>query len=226
MPEFDRFAHNYDDDLNAGLSVTGENKQFFSRERMLWLRHRVKALELQISTVIDFGCGPGSTTPLLQEAFDGADVFGLDVSTELLDVARTHYGRPGIAFMTPDAWPPHLTVDLVYSNGVFHHIDPALRPACLRFIGRALRPGGVFALWENNPWNPGTRFVMSRIPFDRNAIMLSARQAVRLLSAAGLTPTSVDHTFIFPRALKTLRPLEPFLAGWPLGAQYQVLARR
>ena len=26
-----------------------------------------------------------------------------------------------------------------------------------RFV-RALRPGGLFALWENNPWNPGTRW--------------------------------------------------------------------
>ena len=86
--------------------------------------------------------------------------------------------------------------------------------------------GGVLALWENNPWNPGTRFVMSRIPFDRDAVMLSARQAVHLVSGAGLTPMTIDHAFIFPRALNALRPLESWLAGWPLGGQYQVLARR
>jgi hypothetical protein len=56
--------------------------------------------------------------------------------------------------------------------------------------------------------------------------MLSARQEVRLLRGAGLKPLCVDHAFIFPRALKALRPLEPWLAGWPLGGQYQVLARR
>jgi hypothetical protein len=26
-----------------------------------------------------------------------------------------------------------------------------------------MRPGGVVALWENNPWNPATRYVMGRI---------------------------------------------------------------
>ena len=226
MPEFDYFARSYDDDLNAGLSITGEDKHFFARERLLWLRRRIKALQLEIAAVMDFGCGPGNATPLLREAFDGAHVFGLDVSTELLDVAKAQYGGPGITFLTPDAWPADLAVDLVYCNGVFHHIDPALRPDCVKFIGRALRPGGVFALWENNPWNPGTRFVMNRVPFDSGAITLTARQAVRLVSAAGLTPTSVDHAFIFPRVLKALRPLEPWLAGWPLGGQYQVLARR
>jgi SAM-dependent methyltransferase len=226
MAEFDRFAQSYDDDLNAGLSVTGEEKHFFSRERLLWLRRRLQALDVTVTTVMDFGCGPGSTTPLLREAFNSARVFGVDVSTELLEVARAGQAQSGITFLTPDAWPADLSVDLVYSSGVFHHIDPAERPGSLAFIGRVLRPGGVFALWENNPWNPGTRLVMSRIPFDRDARMLSARQAVRLLRGAGLTPLCVDHAFIFPRALKALRPLERWLAGWPLGGQYQVLARR
>ncbi|HEY9462623.1 MAG TPA: class I SAM-dependent methyltransferase [Vicinamibacterales bacterium] len=226
MSGFDRFARSYDADLNAGLSVTGEDKHFFARERLLWLRRRLQSLDVHITTVMDFGCGPGSTTPLLREAFDGARVFGVDVSTELLDIARADHTDPDVTFMTPDSWPSHLTVDLVYSSGVFHHIDPEQRPHSLNFISRSLRNGGVFALWENNPWNPGTRFVMSRIPFDHDAVTLSARQAVRLLNSAGLTTLAVDHAFIFPRALKRLRPLEPWLAGWPLGGQYQVLATR
>jgi SAM-dependent methyltransferase len=226
MPEFDRFARSYDDDLNAGLSVTGEDKHFFARARLQWLCRRLRSAKIHISTIMDFGCGLGDTTPLLRDAFDGARVFGVDVSTELLDVARAEQANTGVTFMTPDAWPSNLAVDLVYSSGVFHHIHPEQRPDCLAFISRSLRHGGVFALWENNPWNPGTRFVMSRIPFDRDAVMLSAREAVRLLSGAGLTPMTIDHAFIFPRALKALRPLEASLARWPLGGQYQVLARR
>jgi hypothetical protein len=61
---------------------------------------------------------------------------------------------------------------------------------------------------------------------DRDGVLLTARQAVRLLDGAGLQPLAFDHTFIFPRALKVLRPLEPWLVGWPVGGQYQVLARR
>ena len=104
-------------------------------------------------------------------------------------------------------------VDLAYSNGVFHHIDRRDRADCLRFVRHALRPGGVFALWENNPWNPGARLVMRRIPFDRDAVLLTARQAVRLLDGAGLQPLAVDHAFIFPRALKVLRDV-PAPAGF------------
>ena len=48
--------------------------------------------------------------------------------------------------------------------------------AALPFVGLfALLTGGVLALFENNPWNPGTRLVMKRIPFDRNAQTISPR---------------------------------------------------
>ena len=47
------------------------------------------------------------------------------------------------------------------------------------------RPAGYFALFENNPWNPGARLVMRRIPFDRDAIMLSPRHAARMLILSG-----------------------------------------
>ena len=80
------------------------------------------------------------------------------------------------------------------------------------------------ALWENNPWNPGTRYVMSRIPFDRDANLVWPHQARRMLREAGLRVLRSDYLFIFPRWLKRLRFLESFLSGFPLGAQYQVLA--
>ena len=66
---------------------------------------------------------------------------------------------------------------------------------------------------------------MSRIPFDRDAITISSREAQRLLRSAGLDVVRTDFQFLFPRALKALRRLEPAAARLPLGAQYQVLAR-
>src|SRR6059036_11455 len=41
------------------------------------------------------------------------------------------------------------------------------------------------SFWENNPWNPGTRLVMSRIPFDRDAVPLSPPEVRRLVLTAG-----------------------------------------
>jgi hypothetical protein len=89
-----------------------------------------------------------------------------------------------------------------------------------------LQPGGFFAFWENNPWNPGTKIVMSRIPFDRDAITLSYLEARQMLKRAGFQVLRTDFLFIFPRFLRWLRPLETLVARIPFGAQYQILCRK
>jgi hypothetical protein len=86
-----------------------------------------------------------------------------------------------------------------------------------------LRPGGFFAFWENNPWNPGTRWIMSRTPIDRDAITISPREARKLLHSADFRVLSVDSLFYFPRSLGWFRPLEKVLTRLPLGGQYLVL---
>ena len=112
-----------------------------------------------------------------------------------------------------------LGTNLAFCNGVFHHIPPAQRPGALDYIRRSLKPGGLFALWENNPWNPGTRYVMSRIPFDSDAILVWPRQARALLRTAGFDILRTDFLFVFPRALRSLRGFEASLSRLPLGAQ-------
>jgi hypothetical protein len=67
---------------------------------------------------------------------------------------------------------------------------------------------------------------MSRIPFDRDAQLMTSRDAVKLLLEQGFNPLRVDYVFVFPRILGALRPLEARLSAWPLGGQYQLLTRR
>ena len=94
-------------------------------------------------------------------------------------------------------------------------------------IHRVLRPGGQFALFENNPFNPGTRMVMHCIPFDREARPLRPREAQRLLQGGGFSFLYPPRfLFYFPRSLAFFRPIESLLARIPLGAQYYVLARK
>jgi SAM-dependent methyltransferase len=108
-------------------------------------------------------------------------------------------------------------------NGVFHHIEPPERPAAVRAIFKSLAPGGHFALFENNPWNPGTRMVMRRIPFDRDAVTLSHLETRTLLRQGGFKISgSTRFLFYFPRFIRFMRIIEPALTGLPLGAQYYV----
>src|SRR5215471_13183699 len=155
--EFDQFADSYDDDLNRALSVSGEGKEFFARGRINWLARRLRP-DQQVHTVLDYGCGTGDATTLLRELLGCKDIIGLDVSVRSLEHARRKHGSDQCRFLTFDEYTPQGSIDVVYCNGVFHHIPVAQRETAVDYVYRCLRPGGMFALWENNPWNPGTRY--------------------------------------------------------------------
>jgi SAM-dependent methyltransferase len=225
-PRFDSYAEAYDDALQQGLSVSGEGREFFARERVELLRARLARVGAQPRRVLDFGCGTGDTAPLLDAALTPERIIGVDTSERSIALARRRFGSERVEFSPFGRFTPAGDQDLVYCSGVFHHVPPEERPGVVDFIARALRPGGFLALWENNPWNPGARYVMHRIPFDRDAVMLSHRETVRILRAGGFDVAEVDFLFIFPRVLAFLRPIERAVTRLPLGAQYQVLCRK
>jgi SAM-dependent methyltransferase len=223
---FDGYAAEYDAALQQGLSVSGEAKEYFARGRISWLAKLLTRTGEEPQSVLDFGCGTGTSSRLLREIFPRAEVLGLDVSAKSLDVARQLHGDLRIKFASTSECRPEERFHLVFCNGVFHHIPLRERTLAVDFIFRSLRRGGVFAFWENNPWNPGARIVMKRIPFDRDAIPLSPFNALRLLRAGGLQTVRTDFLFIFPRILRCFRGIEPLLSRLPLGAQYQILCRK
>jgi SAM-dependent methyltransferase len=223
--EFDAYATGYHTALDKGLSLSGEDSAFFAKGRVDWLRHRLGQLGHTSATVLDYGCGTGSTVPLLLGLPGVQRVIATDASDALLETATREHLTDRVTFV-PLSAPLTGVADLVYCNGVFHHIPPAHRADAVAFVVRALRPGGLFAFWENNPWNPGTRMIMRRIPFDRDAVMLTPAAARRLLVDGGLAVVGTDFRFYFPASLRRLRPLEPHLRRLPLGAQYLVLARK
>jgi SAM-dependent methyltransferase len=226
-PEFDRYAADYDAALERGLSISGEGKDYFARERLLHLARCLERLGFRPDRALDFGCGIGSTAPMFLEVFpELRRLVGIDVSAQSLDVARRLNGESRVEFRLMSEHSPRGDLDLAYCNGVFHHLPPERRAGYVREIHDGLRPGGLFALFENNPWNPGTRYVMRRISFDRDAITLSPPTAQRLVAAGGFELVRTDFLFLFPRALSWLRPLERVVRKLPLGAQYLVLGRK
>jgi SAM-dependent methyltransferase len=223
---FDKYAAEYDNALSQGLSVSGETKNYFARRRIEWLRDRLQKDMACVDHIMDYGCGTGSSAPLLSEILGANALVGTDKSVESLQIATHNFGSKTATFLRFDEYQPDGRFDLVYCNGVFHHIALSERAAAVNYIFRSLRPGGYFAFWENNPWNPGTRLVMSRIPFDRDAITITARGARALVRSGGFEILRTDFLFIFPNILNSLRWIEPFCTSFPLGAQYLVLCRK
>lgn len=109
--------------------------------------------------ILDLGCGAGATSAALARAV-GPDghVTAIDVSPDLLAVARTRPGADGVSFIEGDAgrWPFEAeNFDALFSRfGCMFFDEPV--PAW-RNLHRALRPGGrvVLVVWraaELNPW--------------------------------------------------------------------------
>jgi SAM-dependent methyltransferase len=222
---FDEFAADYDAALGQGLSVTGEEKDYFAHGRIAWLARCLRTLGERPRHVLDYGCGTGSSSKLALDLLGPESVVGVDNSARSVEIARQVHGTLNFDFLLPGDYPAEEKLDLVYCNGVFHHIPRDQRAEAVQYIFDRLKPGGLFSLWENNPWNLGTRLVMSRIPFDRDAITLDCFEARRLLRSR-FEIVRTDFLFIFPRVLSKLRAVEPYLSQLPLGGQFQVLCRK
>ncbi len=209
--------------LERGLRLSGESRDYFMAGRVRDLRAQLGGFEPR--RVLDFGCGIGDTAAHLAQVFPAAQVLGVDTAPNAIEHARRLHGGERVRFALLRDFAEENAFDLCYANGVFHHIRPAERLGVVRTLHRALVSGGRFALMENTPWNPGTRWVMARIEFDRDAVPVGPGEVRRLLREGGFAHTSRPRfLFVFPRALRWLRFLEPWFASLPLGAQYYVVA--
>lgn len=154
--------------------------------------------------VLDIGCGAGQTTREAARAAAQGEAVGVDVSAEMLEVARRRSAAEGlrnVAFEQADAqshiFPP-ASFDLCISRfGVMFFADPA---AAFANIGRALRPGArlVWMVWqsrERNAWSGAIRQALG----TETAVSAGAPDpyslgdpsvATELLSTAGFT--SID----------------------------------
>lgn len=112
---------------------------------------------------------------------------------------------------------------MVFSACVFHHIPAEKHEGLLWEICRVLRPGGLFLVFEHNPYNPLTVCAVNSCPFDENAVLIDANTFCKRVTAAGFASVQYTYRIFFPRILRPLRIIEPLLGWLPIGAQYYVV---
>jgi SAM-dependent methyltransferase len=225
--DFDRYGDRYRDAVERSISFSGADLDFFTRakvETLLELSEAVGApSELAFA---DIGCGTGETDRFLGGRV--GSLAGVDVSPAMLEQARRQ--NPWAEYRSyaeGDALPlADGGFDVCFAICVFHHVPPPQRPALLEEMRRICRPGGLIALIEHNPLNPLTRKAVRGCEFDRDAELLTRREATRLLSDAGLPAPAGRYIEFFTRDGRLLRGIESRLRWMPLGAQYAVFARR
>src|SRR6266849_2533305 len=115
---FDEFAADYDAALGQGLSVTGEEKDYFAHGRIAWLARCLRILGESPRHVLDYGCGTGSSRKLALVLLGPKYVVGVDNSARSLEIARQAYDSPNLEFLLPEDYAAAERLDLVYCNGV------------------------------------------------------------------------------------------------------------
>lgn len=221
--EFDEYARlSYD----AGMDVSCKKKLGGTQDVFIRMKARLLRRicpELEDTRLLDFGCGDGLMLEILRSEVKGAALSGCDISRKMLVLAgrRPSLASVSLALMEASQIPfTEDSFDVVTASCVFHHIPPMERLCSLREVFRVLRPGGRFVLFEHNPWNPLTTFVVKRTPIDRNAVLLSAHHASQLLCSTGFESVRVRHFVFFPPRFKFLWKAEDYLSWIPIGGQY------
>jgi SAM-dependent methyltransferase len=224
--EFDQYARDYEamqrDPLRHSFSQDGT---FFFERKWLLIRSYLTSLGLDPSSMhwLDIGCGKGELLRLGRP--EVASITGCDVSTGMLALCPDIDSRP---MTDPRRIPfPDQSFDFLTAVCVYHHVPPLERAPLTLEAARVLRPGGVFAIIEHNPVNPATRLIVSRLAMDRNAILLGAWEARRLLREAGFANLNTSYFLYLPeKPFRMFSGLEKALKRVPLGGQDAVFARR
>lgn len=142
---FDRWADTYDQDVESG----GECFQRY--DEILATVVQVAKIRSD-SKVLDIGVGTGNLARLCAEL--GADVLGLDPFKGML--AKAEAKLAGLSNVQL-AWceDPFLSLpcddasfDAIVSTFAFHHVLHEEKPAAVRELKRALKPGGVIAIGD------------------------------------------------------------------------------
>lgn len=122
------------------------------RERFQCIVKLIRATQPSNPRILDLGCGPGSLTFELANAFPQAEIWALDFDTTLLALARLRFAdNPWVKFIQHDirdrGWlrQVHQNFHAVVSSTALHWLSPLHLEAVYFQIRRVLEPNGLFA---------------------------------------------------------------------------------
>ncbi len=174
--------------------------------KLRWAR-RVRMLSSHLKpgmTVLELGCGTGSFTREL--ARSDAEVVAIDVSPELLEIARANCSAPNVQYQIQNAYAlnyPEGAFDSIVGSSVLHHLEVE---AAIRDMYRVLKPGGTIYFTEPNMLNPQIA-IQKNIPWIKRRLGDSPDETAffrwplqRLLEQTGYRNVRIDpFDFLHPK---------------------------
>lgn len=143
--------------LNPGAVVSYDPiTQYVLPPNETWVRQdAIERINGTPRRILDLGCGTGSTTLLLKQAFPQAQVIGLDLSPYMLVMANHKARTAGLNIQwchgNAEATSlPNASFDLVTASLLFHETPSTVVQSILRECFRLLMPGGEVVILDGN----------------------------------------------------------------------------
>lgn len=227
MAEFDQYGSAYDDRISRAVKLSGQEHDFFLQVKAEVLAELLGQPSHECDVrVLDVGCGNGRLHGFLLSAAPSIKLTGIEVAAGFVEPARE--ANPDVRYDLYDGRRlPYedATFDAAFTVCVLHHVSPARWPDFVTELRRVVRPGGLVAVFEHNPLNPVTTYIVRTCPIDRDAVLLRAARLDALLRGAGLCATRHEFILFTPFKSPIFRRLDRLMSWLPLGAQYVSSAR-
>ena len=225
--EFDEFANEYRSIHSENIKISGADSFYFAEMKVKLLT----AFEKNTSfNVLDIGCGDGVTQLFMLKYFSDWDITGIDVSEKSIEAALERK-LPRVSFSTYNGTQISFgdkTFDIIFMAGVLHHVEYSLHQTILKEVYRILKNQGRFYIFEHNPLNPLTRYLVNTCVFDTDARLLKSSYTIKTLKKENFTRVKIFFIIFFPRKgfLSKLIFLEKYLQWVPFGGQYFIQAKK
>ena len=199
--------------------------------KLRWAR-RVKMLSNHLRpgmSVLELGCGIGYFTREL--ARSGADIVAIDVSPELLEIAKVDCAAENVRYEIQNACAlsyPDAVFDSVVGSSVLHHLE--IKEA-LHEIYRVLKSGGTIYFTEPNMLNPQIA-IQKNIPWIKRKLGDSPDETAffrwplqRSLERTGFCDVRIDpfdflHPKTPPSIVNRLNALGRFFERMPVASEF------
>jgi SAM-dependent methyltransferase len=175
--------------------------------------------ELTELDVLDLGCGVGVYHPELNGRF--RELHGLDISEQSIRIASEKH--PWVRYETYDGIQLPYKSDrfsIVFAVCVMHHVPPMQWGLVMTELYRVIKPNGLLLIFEHNPYNPVTQYIVKNCDIDKDAVLLKPQKMKSLAAMAGFEQVCTRTIISVPPSNSLLKLIDSAFGYLPFGAQY------